>query len=30
VDKALEELKTFLMTPLIMMPPAPKETFVDG
>jgi hypothetical protein len=25
-DQALEELKTFLETPLIMVPPAPKET----
>jgi hypothetical protein len=25
-DQALEELKTFLTTPPIMVPPAPKET----
>jgi hypothetical protein len=28
VDQSLEELKTFLTTPLIMVPPAPKETFL--
>jgi hypothetical protein len=28
VDKALEELKTFLTTPLVMVPPAPKETLL--
>jgi hypothetical protein len=27
-DQALKELKTFLMTPPIMVPPAPKETLV--
>jgi hypothetical protein len=27
-DQALEELKTFLTTPLVMVPPAPKETFL--
>jgi hypothetical protein len=26
VDQALEELKTFFMTPTVMVPPAPKET----
>jgi hypothetical protein len=28
VDQALEELKTFLTTPPIMVPPAPKETLL--
>jgi hypothetical protein len=28
VDRALEELKTFLMSPLVMVPPAPKETLL--
>jgi hypothetical protein len=27
-DQVLEELKTFLMTPPIMVPPAPKETLL--
>jgi hypothetical protein len=27
-DQALEELKTFLMTPSVMVPPAPKETLL--
>jgi hypothetical protein len=27
-DLALEELKTFLMTPPVMVPPAPKETLL--
>jgi hypothetical protein len=27
-DQALKELKTFLMTPLIMVPPTPKETLL--
>jgi hypothetical protein len=27
-DQALEELKTFLTTPLIMVPPAPNETLL--
>jgi hypothetical protein len=27
-DEALEELKTFLTTPPIMVPPAPKETLL--
>jgi hypothetical protein len=27
-DQALEELKTFLTTPPIMVPPAPKETLL--
>jgi hypothetical protein len=27
-DQALEELKTFLMTPPVMVPPAPKETLL--
>jgi hypothetical protein len=29
-DQALEELKAFLTMPPIMVPPAPKETFLDG
>jgi hypothetical protein len=28
VDQALEELKTFLMMPPVMVPPAPKETLL--
>jgi hypothetical protein len=28
VDQELEELKTFLTTPSIMVPPAPKETLL--
>jgi hypothetical protein len=28
VDQALEELKTFLTTPLVMVPPTPKETLL--
>jgi hypothetical protein len=28
VDQALEELKTFLTTPPVMVPPAPKETLL--
>jgi hypothetical protein len=28
VDQALEELKTFLTTPPIMVPPTPKETLL--
>jgi dsDNA-binding SOS-regulon protein len=28
LDQALEELKTFLMTPPVMVPPAPKETLL--
>jgi hypothetical protein len=27
-DRALEELKTFFMSPLVMVPPAPKETLL--
>jgi hypothetical protein len=27
-DQAIKELKTFLMTPLIMVAPAPKETLL--
>jgi hypothetical protein len=27
-DQALEELKFFLMTPLVLVPPAPKETLL--
>jgi dsDNA-binding SOS-regulon protein len=27
-DQALEELRTFLMTPPVMVPPAPKETLL--
>jgi hypothetical protein len=27
-NQALEELKTFLTTPLVMVPPAPKETLL--
>jgi dsDNA-binding SOS-regulon protein len=27
-DQALEELKTFLTTPPVMVPPAPKETLL--
>jgi hypothetical protein len=27
-DQALEELKTFLTTPQVMVPPAPKETLL--
>jgi hypothetical protein len=28
VDQVLEELKTFLTTPSVMLPPAPKETLL--
>jgi dsDNA-binding SOS-regulon protein len=28
VDQALEELKTFLTTPPVMVPPEPKETLL--
>jgi hypothetical protein len=28
VDQKLEELKTFLMMPSVMVPPAPKETLL--